>query len=145
MAELLSLQPRGGARWENPPSLASLVRFAFVRGRGWCCILLRSLHASIRERRYGWSGHDRETLSRWWPFALPLVGSPWLGESVRYRLGPSDLVFDANGCQCLSTCVGLELGTVRFSYLGRPERCMKHETDIDNFIWNSFKLIFYIV
>lgn len=51
---------------------------------------------------------------------MPLVGSPWLEESVRYQLGPNDLVFEANECRyvCLESDIPLAL-----FILDRPERC----------------------
>lgn len=107
---------------EEPDEKTTVSRISrAIRFRSWMRLMLYLAMLPTRERRYGWSGHDRETLSRWWPFAMPLVGSPWLGESVRCRLGPSDLVFHAS--QCLPTYVRLELDTVSFVYLGRPEWC----------------------
>lgn len=64
------------------------------------------LHFTLPTREYSRSParligtQSRNTFTVVWPFAMPLVGSPWLENQS--DIGASNLVFDVNECQCLS-------------------------------------------
>jgi len=91
----------------KPPSLASLVRFAFVRR----CILLCCLHAST-------STVDQDTIAKHFHGGGLSRCLSWDLRGLENRLGPSDLIFDANEYRCLSMCVCSKLSNVTFAYLG---------------------------